>query len=157
MLGFTKSLLQDLPLCLVGNAGEPDADSLLMALRVSSNLNVNIKIVEMEPVDDPVMQHKSVFDSGGGGSRRSVSLFVVLVEVVALVDHLSPSKVQGDLPVLARGVAKVSELLLLLPQLLPLAGRQPLIGVARKVIRLVIQNLRSPDTGQKMGRWIVQQ
>lgn len=86
-----------------------------------------------------------------------VSLFVVLVEVVTLVDHLSPSKVQGDLSVLARGVAKISELLLLLPQLLPLTRRQPLIGVARKVIRLVIQDLCSPDAGHKMdGRQIVQ-
>lgn len=70
------------------------------------------------------MQHKSILDSRG---RHCASLFVVLIEVVPLVKHLSPSKVQGDLPVLARGVAKVSELLLLLPQLLPLTRRQPLI------------------------------
>lgn len=46
MLGFTKSLLHDRPLCLVGNAGEPDADSLLMALRVSSSLKTTMKMLK---------------------------------------------------------------------------------------------------------------
>lgn len=48
MLGFTRSLLLDLPLCLSENFGEPDTDSLLMALRVSSNLRMVTDILNGE-------------------------------------------------------------------------------------------------------------
>lgn len=74
-------------------------------------------------------------------------LVVVLVEVVPLVYHFPASEVQRDLPVFAGGMAKLSQLRFLFPQPFSLIWGQPLIGFSGKVIRLIIQNLRSPDTG----------
>lgn len=48
MLGFTRSLLLDLAPCLSENFGEPDTDSLLMVLRVSSNLQMVTDILNRE-------------------------------------------------------------------------------------------------------------
>lgn len=84
-----------------------------------------------------------------------VVLAVILAQVVFLFKHLSTSEVQSDLPVLAGGVAKLSELLLLFPQLLPLTGGQPLIGFGGKVIGLIIQNLCSPDTAVERNKNVV--
>lgn len=66
------------------------------------------------------------------------SLVVVFIEVCSLFRNFAAGKVQCDLPVLARGMPKLSELLFFLPQLVSLTGWQPLIGFSGKVIRLII-------------------
>lgn len=84
-----------------------------------------------------------------------ILLVVILIQVVSLFNYLSTSKVKCDLPVFARGMAKLSQLLFLFLQFLSLIGWQPLIGFSGKVIRLVIQNLCSSDTGVKRRQWSV--
>lgn len=88
-----------------------------------------------------------------------ISLAVIFIEVVSLVNHLSTSKVQRDLHVPARGMAKFSKLLLLFPKLLSLTGWQPRIGFSGEVIGLIIEHLRSPHAGveveKKMGSYML--
>lgn len=49
MLGLTSSLLLSLPPCLSECIGDFDIESLLIALRVSSNLQIITKVVYMTP------------------------------------------------------------------------------------------------------------
>lgn len=88
-----------------------------------------------------------------------ILLAVILSQVVSLFNHLSTSKIQSDLPVLTRGMAKFPQLFFLFPQLFSLTGGQPLIRISGKVIGLIIQNLRSSDTGvessSKLDRYVL--
>lgn len=112
MLGFTSSLPLTGPIiCPSEDFGDLDIDPLFIAFSVSSILSDR-------------------FGYQATLNRREhrrflsvlISLLVVLVQVVPFVDHLSTSKVQCDLPVLARRMPQLSQLLLLFPQLLSLFG-----------------------------------
>lgn len=112
MLGLTSSLpLTGAIICPSEDFGDLDIDAEFIAFSVSS-----------------ILQDRFVYQAtlNRRDHRRFlgvlVSLLVVLVQVVPFIDDLSTSKVQCDLPVLARRVPQLSQLLLLFPQLLSLIG-----------------------------------
>lgn len=87
---------------------------------------------------------------------RVILLVVILIQVVSLFNYLSTSKVKRDLPVFARGMAKLSQLIFLFLQLLSLVGWQPLIGISSEVIWLIVQNLSSSDAEVEGGsEWML--
>lgn len=99
MLGFTSSLPLSGPLiCPSEDFGDFDIDPLFIAFSVSSILQD--RFGNQTTLTRSSEQHwfPSVL----------ISLLVVLFQVVPFIDHLSTSKVQGDLPVLARGMAELS-------------------------------------------------
>lgn len=78
----------------------------------------------------------------GAHEERNL-LVVVLLEVPILLNHLPAGEVQRDLAVFTRGVLEIPQLFLTLAQRRALVRRQPLVGVRRKVVRLVVQDLCS--------------
>lgn len=98
MLGFTSSLPISGPLiCPSEGFGDFDTDPLFIAFSVSSILQ-----------DRFGNQTTLTRSEQRWFPSVLISLLVVLIQVVPFIDHLSTSKVQGDLPVLARGVAELS-------------------------------------------------
>lgn len=97
MLGFTSSLPLSVPLiCPSEDFGNFDVDPLFIVFSVSSILQ-------------EIFGHQTSHNrSEQRDNSDIISLFVVLVQVVPFIYHLSTRKVQRDLPVLARGVPELS-------------------------------------------------